>query len=144
MQRPDDPRDWSADDVEDFALHATGNEVLSDALTRGPRPRYASALLMMLWRTGRGDFGPDLLLEGFGPLVKELDSPEGTDEAARRALSDYLAEAIVNPDHLTDIGTWLQQVSILPTGRAQTEAASDVVSLLGEASIRLSPSLLDD
>jgi hypothetical protein len=180
MQRPDDPRDWSADDVEQFALHATGDEiqavtlnlaaagdpgalrilklflstrggttyekrlpavlagrallqtgpagvdVLAGALTRGPRPRYVSALLRMLWRAGRGDFGPDLHLEGFGPRVKELDPPEGTDEAARRALSDYLAEVIVNPDHLTDVGTWLQQVSILPAVRAEADAASDM------------------
>jgi hypothetical protein len=122
-----------------------GVQVLSDALTHGPRPRYASSILMMLWRASRGDFSPDELLRVAGPLLDTFDPPAGTSEAARRALSDHMAEALVNPRFFTDIGGWLQKLSLLSDADPlQDEAAADVASLLGEASIRLSPSILGD
>jgi hypothetical protein len=122
-----------------------GVAVLADALVRGPRPRYASALLMMLWKAAREDFTADALLEGFGPSVEDLDPPAGTDEAARRALSDYAAELLVRPQRLTDVGTWLQTLAVTaPAATSPAQAAAEFVSFLGEASIRLAPTLLDE
>jgi hypothetical protein len=122
----------------------SGVDRLVTALTRG-RPRYRSALIMMLWRAGRGDFSPDELLEALGPHVCSIDPPVGTDEAARRALGDYFAEALVDPTFFMDIGSWLQTLALMPAAElARTQAATDIASLLGEASIRLSRSLLDE
>lgn len=83
-------------------------------------------------------------MEAFGPAATPLDPPAGTSDAARRALGDYLAEAMVSPRHLTDIGGWLQQLAIGRADEADAGTASDVLSLLGEASIQLAPSLLED
>jgi hypothetical protein len=128
-----------------LALGPPGVAVLSDALTHGPRPRYGGTLLMMLWRASQGDFTPDAITEAAGIEVAELVPPAGTPEAARRALSDHAAEAVVNPQLLGDIGLWLQQTSIEHAGQeAQDLSAAGLLGLLAEGSIRLSPSLLDE
>jgi hypothetical protein len=115
-----------------------GVDVLVDAITRGPRLRNVLELLMLLWRASRGDYSMT------GQFAR-LEPPPGTDQAAPRALSDYVADALVIPDRYTDIGQWLQQLPELSSDDdAAADAASDVAALLGQASIRLSRTLLDD
>jgi hypothetical protein len=122
-----------------------GVEVLADAIMHGPRPRYVSTLVMTLWRAAHGDYAADALLEGFEPRLETVDPPAGTDEAARRAITDYVADALVNPKRFGDIGIWLQQLAITPEADpTRPEAISEIGSLLADASIRLSRSLLDE
>lgn len=125
-----------------LAVGPTGVVVLANALTRGPRPRYSSALLMMLWRAARGDFKPDDITLAMG-IDDPLSPPAGTAEAAKQALSDHVADALVNPRLLSDIGSWLQQIAIAqPTDGEASHVAEGLLEVLAEASIRLSPSLL--
>ena len=121
-----------------------GVQILSEALIRGPRPPYASGLLMTLWRASRNDFQPSYRLRLVGLDVAEIDPPRGTAEAAHAALSDYVAEAIVNPDHFSDIGGWMTEISMADDGRGNRAAAADIGSFFAEASIRLSRSLLEE
>jgi hypothetical protein len=121
-----------------------GVRILSEALIQGPRPPYASGLLMTLWRASRNDFQPSFRLKLVGLGVTEIDPPRGTAEAAHAALSDYVAEAIVNPNHFSDIGGWMMEISMADDGADDRAAAADIGSLFAEASIRLSRSLLEE
>lgn len=121
-----------------------GVQVLAQALVAGSS-RYQAAHLEALLRATRGDYSADALLREFGPELPAIDPPEDTATAATRALSDFMAEALVNPERLVVLGTLLHQVALeAPSDPSSSYVAAGVLSMLSDASIRLSPSLLDE
>lgn len=197
---PDDPREWTATQVQEFAADADPPEVAdvlrkllanaddeaidvivsflgasngdvflkpaaSQLATRslislGPRGverlrvclldpnirvRYRPNVLAALWQTSRGKALGHVMSREFEELL-ELELPAGTQEAAERAIRDIFAEALVDADAFDLIAQFAHNRAtyFLVEEDDRTAAAREIMNLFGEASIKLSRSVLDE
>jgi hypothetical protein len=131
-------------------LGAAGIDVLRDALLDGDggRVRYAASVLAALWHAseGRGAVNVMLYRTGDDLLVGEL--PDGTREAADRAVRDIFAEALVDPDAFSLVCRFANETALrsdlLPATAGGDVHPGEVMALFSEASIKLSRSVLDE
>lgn len=122
-----------------------GIDAFAKAL-RTERVRYSAKALVVLIRVGKGEG----LIDPMGSLRDIPDDfledpiPAGTAEAVQRMLSDIASEAVAEvPGALEVLSRVLSESTMLDAGKGTSDAAS-VVRLLSEASIRLTPAILDD
>ena len=131
-----------------LGVGARGVEVIAKALLAGERSiRYSSLALMVLWQVGRGRGLVDVGSERAGTELLDLVLPEGTQEAAERAMRDIFAEAIVNPSAFWLISQFLQGAAMPGLADEDDDAearATELMGLFAEASIKLSRSVLDE
>lgn len=108
------------------------------------RVRYGSSVLAAIWEVGRGHGLVEVMSRDLGKLF-ELELPDDTQEAADRMVRDIVADALVNEDALFLVSQFFSQRTTkafalndaLATGR-------DLLCLIGEASIKLSRSVLNE
>lgn len=113
---------------------------------RTERVRYQAKALIVLIRVAKGEG----LIDPMGPLRDIPDDflddpiPAGTAEAAQRMLSDIASEAVAEvPGALSILSGVLSESTMLGAAKGIADATM-VIRLLSEASIRLTPSILDD
>src|SRR5207248_1779798 len=103
--------------------------------------RYRSSILGALWEVSRGRSAAGVMSRDYGGL-EDLVLPDGTTQAADTGIRDVFAEALVDPDVFSTVTLFLQKraqiASMVDEGRSSD--AAELMSLLGEASIKLSRS----
>ena len=110
------------------------------------RVRYAAKALIVVIRVaeGRGLTNPFVSGRTIPDYFLDRSLPPGTQEAAQRVLSSIASEAVANvPGAIQAIAGLLSEATITGEGSEYEDAAA-VVRLISEASIRLTPRVLDD
>lgn len=122
-----------------------GIDALGEAL-RTQHVRYSAKALIVLVRVAEGSG----LTNPMGPLraipddFLDVSIPAGTAEAAQRMLSGLASEAVAGvPGALNVLAHVLSEASMSSDEEGISDAAN-VIRLLSEASIRLTPSVLDE
>ena len=128
-----------------ITLGPEGVEVLKEALLDSEGAvRYRPALVALLWQVGKvGTIEPARLRAG--DAYCSVDLPEGTQQAANQAVGDIFARAMEDPGVFATVGNFAFQAGMSANleVKGRTPSAGELMSLFGEASIKLSHSVLD-
>lgn len=111
--------------------------------------RYKANIVESLFRAGRGEPLPWAPAAPWLPSLDRLVISDDARAAAATALRDLLADSLVDPDVFRHVAQFLVQAQLgtgIATGgdmAAADDVGLEILRLLADASIRLSPSLID-
>lgn len=135
-----------------ISLGERGARVLQAALVDDDvrRTRYKGVILLALYRASRGERLPWAPAAPRVEAIERLTMSQEAQTAASAAMRDVLAECTVKPELFATVADFIHQGgldSALQSADSQTDDAGanfgrDVMALIAEASIRLSPSII--
>jgi Domain of unknown function (DUF4263) len=110
------------------------------------RVRYSAKALMVLMRVAEGKGLTDPMETGRVIPLDFLNEPipAGTAEAAQRVLSSLASEAVAGAPKARRARADVLSESSMPSGKDRSTDAAQVIRLLSEASIRLTPATIDE